>query len=249
MRLWTLGKLCSVIAVWVSASCDSEAKGSPAFREVIELLRPETFKEAVRVEEVSLFDEAGKPTSGLTFPAFSAQVANAIVGDEFVLPNGRVEVFSRVSRGTSSAYELMSEIHWHKDSPWAFVLRFHVETLPAGRAARLNMDLIVRRFICGTWQDKLYIKDNVNTLVRTDIGTYRVVPYGYNAEKRCIDWDEGAYANYGFLGKAELPPIRDYLADMVGYARDGSSPQILSPFAVSATWASDLRCCKRGVGR
>lgn len=234
-----LGKLCSVIAVWVSASCDSEAKGSPAFREVIELLRPETFKEAIRVEEVSLFDEAGKPTSGLTFPAFSAQVANAIVGDEFVLPNGRVEVFSRVSRGTSSAYELMSEIHWHKDSPWAFVLRFHVETLPAGRAARLNMNLIVRRFICGTWQDKLYIKDNVNALVRTDIGTYRVVPYGYNAEKRCIDWDEGAYANYRFLGKAELPPIRDYLADMVGYARDGSSPQILSPFAVSATWASD----------
>lgn len=234
-----LRKLCGIIAVWASTSCDPEAKRSPAFREVAELLRPETFEGSVRVEEVSLFDETGRPTGGLTFPAFSAQVANAIVGDELVLPNGRVEVFSRVSRGTSSAYELMSEIHWHKDSPWAFVLRFHVETLPVGRAARLNMNLIVRRFICGTWQDDPYLKNNVNALVRTDSGTYRVVPYGYSAEKRCIAWDERAYANYGFLGKAELPPIRDYLADMVGYARDGSSPQILSPFAVSATWASD----------
>lgn len=234
-----LRKLCSIIAVWASVSCEPEARRSPAFQEVAELLRPETFEGSVRVEEVGLFDEAGRPTGGLAFPAFSAQVANAIVGDEFVLPNGKVEVFNRVSRGTSSAYELMSEIHWHKESPWAFVLRFHVETLPAARAARLNMDLIVRRFICGTWQDDLYLKNNVNALVRTDGGTYRVVPYGYNAERRCIAWDEEAYANYGFLGKAELPPVRDYLADMVGYARDGSSPQILSPFAASAAWALD----------
>ena len=46
-----------------------------------------------------------------------------------------VENFSRVSRGNGNVYELISDIHWHKEDPWAFALRFHVETLPVGRKA------------------------------------------------------------------------------------------------------------------
>ena len=95
-----------------------------------------------------------------------------------------VENFSRVSRGNGNVYELISDIHWHKEDPWAFALRFHVETLPVGRKARLNMDVAVRRFIGKPWQDDPFLKHDVNAYVRTEGGTLRVVPYGYDKQKR-----------------------------------------------------------------
>ena len=138
-----LAKLCNVIAVWISSRKDIDTQ-SPAYRKVMGMLHPETFEEAVRVEETCLFSGDGRPTGGLTFPAFSAQVADVIAGIPLELANGMVENFSRVSRGNGNVYELISDIHWHKEDPWAFALRFHVETLPVGRKARLNMDVAVR---------------------------------------------------------------------------------------------------------
>ena len=125
------------------------------------MLHPETFEEAVRGEEICLFSGDGRPTGRLTFPAFSAQVADAIADIPLELANGMVENFSRVSRGNGNVYELISDIHWHKEDPWAFALRFHVETLPVGRKARLNMDVAVRRFIGKPWQDDPFLKHDV----------------------------------------------------------------------------------------
>ncbi len=139
-----------------------------------------------------------------------------------------VENFSRVSRGNGNVYELISDIHWHKEDPWAFALRFHVETLPVGRKARLNMDVAVRRFIGKPWQDDPFLKHDVNAYVRTEGGTLRVVPYGYDKQKRDLAWDP-ALANYEFASGTGLPAVREYLEDMGRYARDGSQPQILSP--------------------
>lgn len=138
-----LAKLCNVIAVWISSRKDIDTQ-SPAYRKVMGMLHPETFEEAVRGEEICLFSGDGRPTGRLTFPAFSAQVADAIADIPLELANGMVENFSRVSRGNGNVYELISDIHWHKEDPWAFALRFHVETLPVGRKARLNMDVAVR---------------------------------------------------------------------------------------------------------
>ena len=232
-----LAKLCNVIAVWISSRKDIDTQ-SPAYRKVMGMLHPETFEEAVRVEETCLFSGDGRPTGGLTFPAFSAQVADAIAGIPLELANGMVENFSRVSRGNGNVYELISDIHWHKEDPWAFALRFHVETLPVGRKARLNMDVAVRRFIGKPWQDDPFLKHDVNAYVRTEGGTLRVVPYGYDKQKRDLAWDPAALANYEFASGTGLPAVREYLEDMGRYARDGSQPQILSPYAMTASWAS-----------
>ena len=202
------------------------------------MLHPETFEEAVRGEEIRLFSGDGRPTGRLTFPAFSAQVADAIADIPLELANGMVENFSRVSRGNGNVYELISDIHWHKEDPWAFALRFHVETLPVGRKARLNMDVAVRRFIGKPWQDDPFLKHDVNAYVRTEGGTLRVVPYGYDKQKRDLAWDPAALANYEFASGTGLPAVREYLEDMGRYARDGSQPQILSPYAMTASWAS-----------
>lgn len=232
-----LAKLCNVIAVWISSRKDIDTQ-SPAFRKVMGMLHPETFEEAVRGEEICLFSGDGRPTGGLTFPAFSAQVADAIADIPLKLANGMVENFSRVSRGNGNVYELISDIHWHKEDPWAFALRFHVETLPVGRKARLNMDVAVRRFIGKPWQDGPFLKHDVNAYVRTEGGTLRVVPYGYDKQKRDLAWDPAALANYEFASGTGLPAVREYLEDMGRYARDGSQPQILSPYAMTASWAS-----------
>ena len=183
-----LAKLCNVIAVWISSRKDIDTQ-SPAYRKVMGMLHPETFEEAVRGEEICLFSGDGRPTGRLTFPAFSAQVADAIADIPLELANGMVENFSRVSRGNGNVYELISDIHWHKEDPWAFALRFHVETLPVGRKARLNMDVAVRRFIGKPWQDDPFLKHDVNAYVRTEGGTLRVVPYGYDKQKRDLAWD------------------------------------------------------------
>ena len=98
-------KLCNVIAIWASASCKLEAKQSPALRKVLSLLNARTFEGHVRCEETELFAETGRPASNLAFQAFSTQVANLIVGEKLSLPNGKTETFSRISQGTSSAYE------------------------------------------------------------------------------------------------------------------------------------------------
>lgn len=232
-----LAKLCNVIAVWISSRKDIDTQ-SPAYRKVMGMLHPETFEEAVRGEEICLFSGDGRPTGGLTFPAFSAQVADVIAGIPLELANGMVENFSRVSRGNGNVYELISDIHWHKEDPWAFALRFHVETLPVGRKARLNMDVAVRRFIGKPWQDDPFLKHDVNAYVRTEGGTLRVVPYGYDKQKRDLAWDPAALANYEFASGTGLPAVREYLEDMGRYARDGSQPQILSPYAMTASWAS-----------
>ena len=232
-----LAKLCNVIAVWISSRKDIDTQ-SPAYRKVMGMLHPETFEEAVRGEEIRLFSGDGRPTGRLTFPAFSAQVADAIADIPLKLANGMVENFSRVSRGNGNVYELISDIHWHKEDPWAFALRFHVETLPVGRKARLNMDVAVRRFIGKPWQDDPFLKHDVNAYVRTEGGTLRVVPYGYDKQKRDLAWDPAALANYEFASGTGLPAVREYLEDMGRYARDGSQPQILSPYAMTASWAS-----------
>ena len=232
-----LAKLCNVIAVWISSRKDIDTQ-SPAFRKVMGMLHPETFEEAVRGEEICLFSGDGRPAGGLTFPAFSAQVADAIADIPLELANGMVENFSSVSRGNGNVYELISDIHWHKEDPWAFALRFHVETLPVGRKARLNMDVAVRRFIGKPWQDDPFLKHDVNAYVRTEGGTLRVVPYGYDKQKRDLAWDPAALANYEFASGTGLPAVREYLEDMGRYARDGSQPQILSPYAMTASWAS-----------
>ena len=162
-----LAKLCNVIAVWISSRKDIDTQ-SPAYRKVMGMLHPETFEEAVRGEEIRLFSGDGRPTGRLTFPAFSAQVADAIADIPLELANGMVENFSRVSRGNGNVYELISDIHWHKEDPWAFALRFHVETLPVGRKARLNMDVAVRRFIGKPWQDDPFLEEYPYEFSRTE---------------------------------------------------------------------------------
>lgn len=82
-----LAKLCNVIAVWISSRKDIDTQ-SPAYRKVMGMLHPETFEEAVRGEEICLFSGDGRPTGGLTFPAFSAQVADVIAGIPLELATG-----------------------------------------------------------------------------------------------------------------------------------------------------------------
>lgn len=241
-----LAKLCNVIAVWISSRKDIDTQ-SPAYRKVMGMLHPETFEEAVRGEEIRLFSGDGRPAGRLTFPAFSAQVADAIADIPLELANGMVENFSRVSRGNGNVYELISDIHWHKEDPWAFALRFHVETLPVGRKARLNMDVAVRRFIGKPWQDDPFLKHDVNAYVRTEGGTLRVVPYGYDKQKRDLAWDPAALANYEFASGTGLPAVREYLEDMGRYARDGSQPQILSPLRDDRLLGIEAFGRKRGI--
>lgn len=237
-----LGRLSNIIANWLACTCADDVKGTADYKRVMDMLAPECFAGMTAERQVCLFDARERPSKdseGLAFSAFSVQVAAAIVGHRFDLPGGASLAFSRISRGTKKEYELMSNVLWHDGDPYAVVLSFHVETLPVGRKARLNVDVMVRRFISGIWAElpNVYMGTNVNALVRTDNGTYRPVPYGYSKACRGIGWSRLAQANYECMGLRRLPAIEDYLANIGSFAAEGCDPQILSPHSPSTAWA------------
>lgn len=242
-----LERLCNIIANWLNCSCGDEIRESSLFEKTLKSLEPSLFAGHVGVKSVILFDKDGSPSKeakGLTFPVFSAQVANTLVGRPLYLPDGECLTFSRLSRGTGSDYELVSDIRWLDDCPFAFALRFHVETLPVGRKARLNVDVKVRAFIHRPWAAGSYprMRDKgVNAYVRTDGGTLRVVPYRYSKEAGHPEWDELAKRNYEGAGCGKLPSMKEYFANMGVFAAGDRFPQILSPCSTSARWAADSK--------
>lgn len=242
-----LERLCNIVANWLACSCSDKVRASSLYRDTIDSLKPSLFAEHVGVKSVVLFDEEGRPAKGvegLTFPAFSAQVANALVGKPLYLPGGECLTFSRLSKGTKNDYELVSDIRWLDDCPFAFVLRFHVETLPVGRKARLNVDVKVRTFIHKLWKDESYPYMNgkgVNACVRTDSATLRVVPYRYSRERNRPEWDEAAKRNFEGANYGKLPDMDEYFANMGAFAAGEQSLQILSPCSTSARWAADSK--------
>ena len=240
-----LERLCNVVANWLIHTCSDEVRGTSFFKETLRMLQPDLFSEYVNTRSVCLFDEQGRPekeAQELTFPAFSAQVANALVGRPLYLPGGECLTFSRLSKGTGNDYELVSNVLWHKEYPYAFVLRFHVETLPISREARLNVDVRVRRFIHKKWTDNPYPfmgDKGVNAYVRTNNGTLRVIPYRYDRAAGHSEWDAMARGNYEGAGFVKLPSMEEYFANMASFAGEGQSPQILSPYSSSAKWAAE----------
>lgn len=240
-----LRRLCNIIALWVESCCGPKLKDSPAYKRVTGLLTLSTFESHCACRRLSLFDAQGRPAADcgdLAFPVFSAQVANALVGKELRLQNGFTVTPRRIAQGTDQAYELMSDVRWEDGDPWAFGLRFHVETLPVHRRARLNLDLAVRRFIRAKWQDNPFMPKRVDALVCAGGDTFCTVPYGHRkGPSRHFDWDERARQNYEELGFGKLPEVDDYLEGIAGFARDGSKPLILSPYGTSTLWAKATR--------
>lgn len=240
-----LERLCNVMACWLRSACGEEMRETPLLRETMQVLQPSLFSDYCGKRTLCLFDDCGRPSedaAGLTFPAFSAQIANALVGKPLLLSNGECLTFSRLSCGTQGDYELVSEVREYKGCPYAFGLRFHVETLPISRESRLNVEVKVKRFIPGKRTDRPYPYmggQGVRAYVRTDCGTLRVIPYRYSKGAGHPEWDELSRDNYEGLGFGKLPSMEDYFANMAGFAKEGSKPQILSPLALSARWAAN----------
>lgn len=239
-----LMRFCNVIANWLSCTCDKELHKQPLFRETMQMLQPSLFRDCYKERTLCLFDEQGRPSEeagGLTFPVFAAQVANTLVGKPLVLHSGETLKLSRLSYGTQNGYELISEVSDYKGCPYAFGLRFHVETLPITRKARLNVDVRVKRYVPGKWTDNPcpYMGDmGVNACVRTDGGTWCVVPYRYRGDSKQPEWDELAKENYESFGLAKLPSMEDYFAHMAEHALGKCTPQIVSPLALANDWSS-----------
>lgn len=254
-----LERFCNVVSAWVASEAKVKKRdGLPAYGRVMDLLIPQTFEPYTEERRVTLFDEQGRPSkeSGdLAFSAFAAQVAGALAGKNLLLENGESVNFNRVAGGTERGYELISDVRWRRDDrpckdgcrredePWAFALKFHLETLPIGRRARLNLDVEVRRFIVGKAKKYLRLEKNVNAYVRCG-DAFRVVPYGFVSngygKGGHLRWIGSARENYRFMSGRDLPDVPDYLDKFLQFAHEKSEPQILSPYSTSASsWAKE----------
>lgn len=237
MRPVDARRLRNVVALWFEKRFEGRQQ-EPAYRRVRELLTPALFEGCMHQETLRLFDEDGAPSSDagdLAFSVFSAQVADTLVGRPLCV-NGVDLTFARVSRGTGSACELLSNVQWNHDSPYAVALKFSVQTTPFGRKSYVNVDASIKRFIRGVWADRMFMSKDVVALVRARGDALREVPYGYREEDGIV-WDAFARENFESFGIGKLPPIDEYLGRIADFARDDATPQILSPYGTSTSWA------------
>lgn len=245
-----LARLRTIISNWIWSTCPEAKRSEDEHRRVLDLITQEGMAEHVHTKCLPLFDEHLRPADKRTFAGFAVSVCDSIDGRTCHLSCGQDLVFERMLGGTESHCELLSQILWHKEFPYAISLSLGVETVPPRRETRLNVKASVRRFAHGSWTFKKgytpHLANEVNALVRWPGGRWRTVPYGYGSHRKRIDWNEASARNLKDFTGIELPDLTSYLRHMVDWALPGRELQILSPQAVSTRWQTSHRV-ERGL--
>ncbi|MDO4437575.1 MAG: DUF3962 domain-containing protein [Coriobacteriaceae bacterium] len=235
-----LKRLDSILSNWAWSASSADQRASSAYRRVMELIRPAVLEPHTHPLRIRLFDEQHHPEGDLTFPAFALSVSGSIVGRPCRLSCGQELIFERMQGGTGSEYELVSQLFWHNNHPFAIGLTLSTQTVPPNREVRLNVKLHLHRYAHGNLDAErgktVYLPNGINALIRRPGKPWCRVALGYKGKTRGIAWDElDAKHLKEFMG-IDLPNPLDYLTHMDEWAQPGSNPQILAPQAASATW-------------
>lgn len=237
--------LLTALSNWVHDVCPKERRDGEAYRRALDEVNACVLRTGMVKRPFKLFDENGKPAHEITFPGFALTVCDAIVGKTCHLSCGIDLRFGRIYGGTGRSYELLSQIFWYKEQPFALALELSVQTVPHMREARLNAHVHVRRFAHGMWERKdgelPYLHANANALVRKGSGPWHRATYQRVPHTKTPEWNSLDKQNLKKLFGIELPDIEAYLRNMSAWAKPGAPLQILTPWATTATWQEDSK--------
>ncbi len=157
---------------------------SKAARELIELLKSETFS-SVSKEEVTLF-EGGKAANKEGFQLYPLRIVNSLMGHSISFNGVETKLLY------SSRNELITDTHdfCNEGDYYSFVIKVSVQTLPPDNKAYLNVDLSVRRWISKNEKNngKIYLPNDKNCYIRVRGDRLQAIKTEYNRDIKENTW-------------------------------------------------------------
>ena len=243
-------KICDILKIWVAA----EYSGKKATAETAELvgkflreIDPNVLKYGITSEEVCLFNEDGTAAVDYAFDAFALYAANSLNGKTIPLFG------QELTFGSYGLKKLFSQPIEYKGQYYSYGLQFSVQTTPPQRECMLLVFPSVKRFVSNAWTENIYLKENINALVKMSENKYRVMKMKQFQRKNIdkekteyfCEWNYADINCYGlYHSNTKFPAADEVLKSPEKYVGKNARPQILLPYK----FGMDFTDMKIGTG-
>lgn len=228
-------KICEIMKIWVTAEYELNDKATSETKALAEKLNseidPDMLRYGMTSEEVCLFNEDGTAAVDYAFDAFALYAANSLIGKTIPLFG------QELTFGSYGLKKLVSQPIVYDKQYYSYGLEFSVQTTPPQRECMLLVFPSVKRFVSNAWKKKIYLKENINALVKMSENKYRVMKMKQqkNIDKEKAEYfREWNYADercYGIYHSMDAFPAADeVLKNPENHVGKNAVPQILLPY-------------------
>lgn len=229
-------KICEIMKIWVTAEYELNDKATSETKALAEKLKseidPDVLRYGMTSEEVCLFNEDGTAAVDYAFDAFALYAANSLIGKTIPLFG------QELTFGSYGLKKLVSQPIVYDKQYYSYGLEFSVQTTPPQRECMLLVFPSVKRFVSNAWKEKIYLKENINALVKMSENKYRVMKMKQkqkNIDKEKTEYfREWNYADercYGIYHSMDAFPAADeVLENPENHVGKNAVPQILLPY-------------------
>lgn len=229
-------KICEIMKIWVTAEYELNDKATSETKALAEKLKseidPEVLRYGMTSEEVCLFNEDGTAAVDYAFDAFALYAANSLIGKTIPLFG------QELTFGSYGLKKLVSQPIVYDKQYYSYGLEFSVQTTPPQRECMLLVFPSVKRFVSNAWKDNIYLKENINALVKMSENKYRVMKMKQKQknidEEKTEYFREWNYADercYGIYHSMDAFPAADeVLKNPENHVGKNAVPQILLPY-------------------
>lgn len=229
-------KICEIMKIWVMAEYELNDKATSETKALAEKLKseidPEVLRYGMTSEEVCLFNEDGTAAVDYAFDAFALYAANSIIGKTIPLFG------QELTFGSYGLKKLVSQPIVYDKQYYSYGLEFSVQTTPPQRECMLLVFPSVKRFVSNAWKDNIYLKENINALVKMSENKYRVMKMKQKQknidEEKTEYFREWNYADercYGIYHSIDaFPAAEEVLKNPENHVGKNAVPQILLPY-------------------
>lgn len=229
-------KICEIMKIWVTAEYELNDKATSETKAIAEKFKseidPDVLRYGITSEEVCLFNEDGTAAVDYAFDAFALYAANSLIGKTIPLFG------QELTFGSYGLKKLVSQPIVYDKQYYSYGLEFSVQTTPPQRECMLLVFPSVKRFVSNAWKDNIYLKENINALVKMSENKYRVMKMKQKQknidEEKTEYFREWNYADercYGIYHSMDAFPAADeVLKNPENHVGKNAVPQILLPY-------------------
>lgn len=226
-------KICEIMKIWVTAEYELNDKATSETKAIAGKFKseidPEVLRYGMTSEEVCLFNEDGTAAVDYAFDAFALYAANSLIGKTIPLFG------QELTFGSYGLKKLVSQPIVYDKQYYSYGLEFSVQTTPPQRECMLLVFPSVKRFVSNAWKEKIYLKENINALVKMSENKYRVMKIKRlkkkNDKGESIGWESTDKDCYGlYHSNPNFPAADEVLKNPENHVGKNAVPQILLPY-------------------
>lgn len=240
-------KICEIMKIWVTAEYELNDKATSETKAIAGKFKseidPEVLRYGMTSEEVCLFNEDGTAAVDYAFDAFALYAANSLIGKTIPLFG------QELTFGSYGLKKLVSQPIVYDKQYYSYGLEFSVQTTPPQRECMLLVFPSVKRFVSNAWKEKIFLKENINALVKMSENKYRVMKIKRlkkkNDKGESIGWESTDKDCYGlYHSNPNFPDADEVLKNPENHVGKNAVPQILLPYK----FGMDFTNMKIGTG-